>query len=146
MRRDYPCEERRTKNAYKHHRLNSPETPASHIVKDKSEVRGMSKSLFLNRKIENSFFEGEEPVSPVMRRKAESEIFKQKPSKGLFLEEIMRKTNRPPKLNFSMSSASAQYRKKMVYSSDNRVRPSWVAKRNVSSGRQEHILDPESPN
>ena len=102
----------------------------------------MSRSLFLNRKIEKSFFEGEEPLSPVLRRKAESEIFQAKPNKGLFLEEIMKKGNRPPKINLNLSASSQFYRRKMVYSSDNKNRPRYLQKRNMSSGRSEHILDP----
>ena len=90
-----------------------------------------------------------------MKRKAESEIFQSKPSKGLFLEEIMQKRSenmligkygkpRPKNIQINNSTDNGQiFRKKVVHSSETKQRPAWQRRRNVSSGRNEHILDPE---
>jgi len=55
----------------------------------------------------------EEPVSPILKRKAESEILMPKPGKGLFLADIMAR-NRVPIT-----------RRKVAHSSEGRSRADW---------------------
>lgn len=71
-RKEYPYLNRRTKNAYKHHRDNSPDTPLSHQLRASEPSRSFMYSS------QRDFREDEglrsSLLSPILKRRAESEI------------------------------------------------------------------------
>lgn len=123
-REEYPYFNRRTKNAYKFHRDNSVDTPLSHRLGSSSDAARSFMYSSQRDFRENDGYRSAplEPISPLLKKRAESEILQ-----GTKIPSLAEILSRRP--------STQSHRRRIVVSSDGKTRSRIFQSKSFSSNK-----------